>query len=165
LAKKEKEEDEDEEDYKFTKEERDKAAKAYNESSWNNVFRSKGMIYVGTQPDDIFTWQTSGIVNEIRHMGKWLATNTKDELYEKGNEADYKSWSDKIQGDRKTQLVIIGSGIDKAKVTKCLDDCLMSAEEYAKMRKDIGIEPMVLPEGEEDPFRAIEMEEEWEDME
>merc|ERR1712217_649301 len=157
-------EDMDEEDFneedKFNKEERDECARIFGESSWKNVYRSKGMIYSASQCNSMFTWQTSGIVNEIRHLGKWLASGSKDELYEKGHQEEYESWTDKKQGDRKTQLVIIGSGIDKDGITKMLDDCLVSEEEYEKMKVAEGIVDMEITGEDEDPFRPVEDEDE-----
>jgi len=144
----------------FEREYRERMAKALGESVWKNVFRSKGMIYVATQAQNIFTWQTAGIMCEVKEMGKWLATQTKDELYEKGNKEEYDSWKDKVQGDRKTQLVIIGSGLDKQAITKSLDDCLISVEEYEKMKKENGVENMVLDADQEDPFEPVEGERE-----
>lgn len=58
---------------------RERMAKALGESVWKNVFRSKGMIYVASQAQNIFSWQTAGIMCEVKEMGKWLATQTKDE--------------------------------------------------------------------------------------
>merc|ERR1712050_310624 len=134
----------------FTKEEREETSAAYNKSVWFNVFRSKGILYVASQTDTIFTWQTSGIVNEVKTLGKWLASGDKEELYEKGHQEDYDSWKDKVQGDRKSEIVIIGSGIDREGVIKALDECLISEEEYKKMKKADKIVPYEVPEGEED---------------
>jgi len=147
------------EDEGFCREDREDCAKVYGESVWKNVFRSKGMIYIATQSDSIFTWQTSGIVNEIKHLGKWLSSASKEELFEKGHEEEYNSWEDKIQGDRKTQLVVIGSGLDKAGITKSLDDCLLSEEEYEKMKLPEGIVNYKIEDDVEDPFRPVEKEE------
>jgi len=159
--------DEEDEPY-FTKEERLETAEIYKKSCWNNVFRSKGMIYLSSQTNQIFTWQTSGIVNETRHLGMWLATGTKEQIIEKGGKEDYDSWGDKLQGDRKTELVIIGSGIDKKALTKCLDDCLVSEAEYEKMKTCDEITSKDVPEGFDDPYRPIEKgedddEKDWED--
>jgi len=111
-------EEADEDDQGFTKQEREETSEIYNKSAWYNVFRSKGMVFLSSQPDQIFTWQTSGIMCETRYFNKWQATKTKEELIDDGRKEEYESWNDKIQGDRKTELVIIGSGIDKAGVTK-----------------------------------------------
>merc|ERR1719230_456189 len=148
------EEDDAEED--FTYEDRVKCADVYNHSVWKNVFRSKGMIYVATQAQSIFTWQTAGMMCEVKELGKWVATGTKELLYEKGHMDEYNSWKDKVQGDRKTQLVIIGSGLDREAITKSLDDCLISEEQYAQMKKADRIENMELENPDDDPFRPIE---------
>jgi len=71
--------DDDEEEYNekaFTREDREKTAAEYNASPFKNVFRSKGMIWVSSQIDAMFTMQTAGMVNEVRHLGKWLASGT-----------------------------------------------------------------------------------------
>jgi len=114
------------------------------------------MIYVATQAQSIFTWQTAGMMCEVKELGKWVATGTKEELEAKGHIEEYNSWKDKVQGDRKTQLIIIGSGLDKAAICKCLDDCLISEEQYAQMKKADKIENMELENPDDDPFRPIE---------
>jgi len=148
------EEDDAEED--FTYEDRVKCAETYNHSVWKNVFRSKGMAYVATQAQSIFTWQTAGMMCEVKEIGKWVATGTKEVLEERGHMDEYNSWKDKVQGDRMTQLVIIGSGLDKEAITKSLDECLISEEQYAQMKKADRIENMELENPDDDPFRPIE---------
>jgi len=145
--------DENEEDW--GRGDREKASTVYNGSVWNNVIRSKGFIYVASQAQSIFTWQSAGMMCEVKHLGKWTATGTKDELYAEGHKEEYDSWKDKVQGDRKNQLVIIGSGLDREGITKSLDDCLISVEQYEKMKKEFTIENMVIDNEEEDPFRPI----------
>merc|ERR1712178_111673 len=71
--------EEKQEEGDFEREFRERMAKALGESVWKNVFRSKGMIYVASQAQNIFSWQTAGIMCEVKEMGKWLATQTKDE--------------------------------------------------------------------------------------
>jgi len=152
----------------FTRAEREDVANKFNDSAFRNVYRSKGMIYLASQCNSMWTWQTAGIVNEIKHLGKWLASGTKEVLIEKGHQDEYDSWEDKKQGDRKTQLVIIGSQLDKEGITKMLDDCLVSEEEYEKMRAGENIVNKEVGEDEEDPFRPVEdgeMDEEWVDEE
>jgi len=67
----------------------------------------------------------------------------------------YEGWGDKVQGDRKTQLVIIGSGLDKQAIRQSLDECLISEEQYAKMKKENCVENMVIDGDEEDPFEPV----------
>lgn len=148
--------DDDEKSEDWGRGDREKASTVYNGSVWNNVIRSKGFIYVASQAQSIYTWQTAGMMCEVKELGKWTCTGTKDELYAEGHKEEYDSWEDKVQGDRKNQLVIIGSGLDREGITKCLDDCLVSVEQYGKMKKENGIENMVIDAEEEDPFRPIE---------
>merc|ERR1712054_128312 len=139
----------------FEREFRERMAKALSESVWKNVFRSKGMIYVASQAQNIFSWQTAGIMCEVKEMGKWLATETKEELFKKGHKELYEKWENKVQGDRKTQLVIIGSGLDKQAIRASLDECLISEEQYAKMKKENCVENMVIDGDDEDPFEPV----------
>jgi len=148
--------DEDDPEEDFTYDDRVKCAEVFNHSVWKGVYRSKGMVYVASQPQSIFTWQSAGMMCEVKELGKWLATGTKEELYKKGHQEEYDSWKDKVQGDRKTQLVIIGSELDKAGIIKSLDECLISEEQYAEMKKADKIENMVIENEDDDPFRPIE---------
>merc|ERR1711976_1104443 len=56
--------DEDDPEEDFTLEDRIKCAKVFNHSVWKGVYRSKGMIYVASQPQSIFTWQSAGMMCE-----------------------------------------------------------------------------------------------------
>lgn len=117
------EDDSDEEsEEEYNREDRVKCAKVYNKSIWKNVFRSKGMIYLATQAQTVFTVQTAGMMCEVKATGRWLASGTKQELIKEGYKKEYDSWKNKAQGDRITQLVIIGSDLDKQAISKCLDD-------------------------------------------
>lgn len=55
-----------------------------------------------------------------------------------------------------TRLVVIGSGLDVKGITKCLDECLITEEQQAKIKSENGIKNMVF-EGE-DPFTFNENE-------
>merc|ERR1712032_1771000 len=119
------------------------------------------MMYISSQINDIFIMQSAGMVNEIRRVGRWLASGSKKEVFQKGFAKDYNSWTDKVQGDRITQLVIIGSGLDKNGITKSLDDCLISEEEYAQLKKKTRIDCKDYvgdDENDFDPFAPVEFE-------
>jgi len=90
------------------------------------------MFWVASQNENIFTWQQAGIVNEIKFLGKWLGAIPKKQLIKDGYKEEYDSWADKKVGDRKTNLVMIGSGLDKKAITKALDDCLLTDPEFKK---------------------------------
>jgi len=95
--------DESDSEEEYNREDRVKCAKVYNKSIWKNVFRSKGMIYIATQAQTVFTVQTAGMMCEVKATGRWLASGTKQDLIKEGYKKEYDSWKNKAQGDRMTQ--------------------------------------------------------------
>ena len=124
---------------------------AGRESPFFGVLRSKGFCWLaptvwkenGGDPwrhDTAMYWSHAGKHFGITAAGKWWATVDEEQMkgyftaspeeYERILKEDFvtEEW-----GDRRQELVFIGAGIDKEKITKALDDCLMSdkgMEEY-----------------------------------
>ena len=76
-------------------------------------------------------WQAGKYVR-LEEFGRWWAAvppEARPAAHQGSIQEDFEGeW-----GDRRQELVFIGAGIDKEKITKALDDCLMSdkgMEEY-----------------------------------
>lgn len=99
---------------------------------WKKVFRSKGYIWLATRNDLAATWSQAGMSCNLMPSGGWLATFPKEELPD-NPEVKYileNEW-DPVFGDRRQELVVIGQNIDKEKMIKELDACLLSDDEIA----------------------------------
>lgn len=90
-----------------------------------NVIRSKGICYFSDNIDMSYLFEQAGVQKKLTEAGQWYATAPEDELErmlatEPGLRRD---WDDKY-GDRMQKLVFIGKDLDRAAITKALDDCL-----------------------------------------
>jgi len=122
---------------------------------FDNVIRAKGFFWLPTRSELICTMQKAGAIMDCSVNGFWLACTPKSKWAEdaesfKAIEAEImKDWDEKF-GDRKQEMVFIGKNMNKEKIFKALDACLMTAEE---IKNEEGWKDL------EDPFPA-----EWNDM-
>lgn len=90
-----------------------------------NIIRAKGICYFSDNTDMSYLFEQAGVQKKLTEAGQWYATAPEDELErmlatEPGLRRD---WDDKY-GDRMQKLVFIGKDLDRAAITKALDDCL-----------------------------------------
>ncbi len=90
-----------------------------------NVIRAKGICYFSDNTDMSYLFEQAGVQKKLTEAGQWYATAPEDELErmlatEPGLRRD---WDEKY-GDRMQKLVFIGKDLDRAAITKALDDCL-----------------------------------------
>ena len=91
------------------------------------VLRAKGWFWVEADPNIIFEYSVAGGLTGIRPLGRWwAATPQKD--WPTGTEAVariHANWRAPF-GDRRQELVFIGTGMDRAAITTALEACLVS---------------------------------------
>ncbi|KXZ55351.1 hypothetical protein GPECTOR_3g481 [Gonium pectorale] len=97
------------------------------------IMRSKGFVWLATQPDTIVGWGHAGLVLQLNRDGPWFCTIPKDEWPEDATvrqqiEADFDS--DPAIGDRRQELVFIGQGLRVEELRRALDGCLVTDEEW-----------------------------------
>lgn len=124
-------------------------------SPFIGVLRSKGFcwlaptLWTGKKEDTwrhntAMYWSHAGKHFGISQAGKWWGTLNKEEMktYFADNEKEYdriiaEDWISDEWGDRRQEIVFIGSGIDEEKITKALDFCLCSDAEMETYREDV----------------------------
>lgn len=97
------------------------------------VVRAKGYFWIATKPDIAWVLSQAGGRKEVEPSGYWWAAVDR-ELWPEDDaersaiqaEVDAGRW-----GDRKQELVFIGSGMDETHIRKHLSECLLTAEELA----------------------------------
>lgn len=100
------------------------------------IYRSKGLFWLANRPSDaIFLSQAGGSIR-IDPAGAWWCSMTYDEriqfaAYQFNQKEIDAKWS-KEWGDRITELVFIGQGLDKEKITQELNACLLNETEIAE---------------------------------
>ena len=91
------------------------------------LIRSKGYFWLATRPQFAGTWNQAGGIAHHGFAGMfWKAIPESRWPQEKESLAYIKEkWVEPF-GDMRQELVFIGQGLDQEKITKLLDDCLLS---------------------------------------
>ncbi len=100
------------------------------------IIRAKGLFWLATRPNDAINFSQAGGSFRVERSGVWWASMPyADRLmypsFEYNREFIESRWSDEW-GDRMNELVFIGQEMDKEKITKDLEACLIqSSDEYS----------------------------------
>lgn len=105
----------------------------------SNIIRSKGLFWIASRPDQALSWSQAGGSLRADSAGVWWCSMPFDQRirYEAfvENKAEIEAGWDKTFGDRKSELVIIGQSLDKAQITKDLNECLCNDYELGQWQK------------------------------
>ncbi|MFD1173159.1 GTP-binding protein [Oceanobacillus picturae] len=109
----------------------------------DNIVRAKGIMWCATRNEFALLLSQAGPSANIEPVSYWVAALPKQrqEAIFRQNPELKKTWDPKY-GDRKTQLVFIGTELDKERIVSMLDHCLLTEEEMEMDWKQLG-----------DPFR------------
>jgi G3E family GTPase len=108
------------------------------------VIRAKGHFWMATRPDWVAEFSLAGALSSVTPLGTWWASVPEDRWPDHQQARDYlkSHWAEPF-GDRRQELVFIGSGIDWAWMTAQMDACLV---------KDATLESLEHYPYENDPF-------------
>lgn len=109
------------------------------------VIRAKGHFWIATRPNWVAEFSLAGALSSVKPIGTWWASIPKERWPEEGGIQSYMQahWQEPW-GDRRQELVFIGSDIDWAWIKATLDGCLLPVE-IAAGPQDV---PLEMP----DPF-------------
>lgn len=90
------------------------------------VLRAKGHFWIATQPDWLAEFSLAGALSSVKPMGIWWATMPSDQRPQNPQLTDYlkQHWQEPF-GDRRQELVFIGTGLEKSVITAALDAALV----------------------------------------
>jgi len=90
-----------------------------------NVIRAKGVCYFKEYRDMSYLYEQAGVQQKLTEAGLWYATAPEEDLVQLMREdpSFMRDW-DPEYGDRMVKIVFIGQNMDKAQLTRELDDCL-----------------------------------------
>ncbi|MEM9217035.1 MAG: GTP-binding protein [Cyanobacteria bacterium P01_F01_bin.150] len=100
----------------------------FMETPIDGLIRAKGYFWLCTRMDHAGNFQTAGRLREYELAGRWFSTIPESQWTPDMREFIEKEWVEPF-GDRRQELVFIGTDIDKEEITKKLDACLISDEE------------------------------------
>ncbi len=92
----------------------------------SGVIRAKGHFWIATQPDWVAEFSLAGALSSVKPLGTWWAAVPKDRWPDHEGARDYMAahWAEPF-GDRRQEIVFIGSGIDWPALKARLDACLV----------------------------------------
>lgn len=95
-----------------------------------NIVRAKGIMWCATRNEYSLLLSLAGLSANIEPLAYWVAALPKErrEAILRENPEVMQSWDSKF-GDRKTQLVFIGLDLNKEKMIRDLNSCLLNSEE------------------------------------
>lgn len=131
-------------------------------ATFNGVVRSTGRIWLATRMTAPLVWNQAGVAATL-NVGKsfWAAVPESEwPEGEKERERIMQNWDNRY-GDRETEIVFVGMGIDKERLQGLLDGCLLQDEEMVFTNmwenfEDPFVEWVPLVEDDDDETQAEE---------
>ena len=94
--------------------------------TWPGLIRAKGHFWLATRPLWVGEFSLAGAIARVAPMGRWWAAVPRQRW------PDHPEWKrvisrhwDAVWGDRRQELVFIGTGMDEVAIRAALDDCLV----------------------------------------
>jgi G3E family GTPase len=105
------------------------------------IFRSKGLFWLASRPEDALNWSQAGGSLRAEKAGLWWSSMPYSQRIQYAsfveNQAFIESRWDAEWGDRKTELVIIGQDLDEAAIRQELAACLLTDEEILRFKQGL----------------------------
>ena len=104
----------------------------HDSTSWRGVLRSKGFFWLASRMDVTGLWSQAGGSGRCEAAGMWNAALPEEERpeEEESREELARVWQEPW-GDRRQELVFIGSGMNEAALRARLDAALLTPDELA----------------------------------
>ncbi|MFD2265055.1 zinc metallochaperone GTPase ZigA [Lacibacterium aquatile] len=102
------------------------AFKDFLDQTWPGLIRAKGHFWLATRPDWVGEMSIAGAICRTEGLGNWWAAVPKERWPQsaEGRQHLKRHWHP-LWGDRRQELVFIGSGMDEAGMRAALDACLL----------------------------------------
>jgi G3E family GTPase len=105
----------------------------HDEAVWKNVLRSKGFFWLATRMKTVGEWAQAGGSLNFSPAGSWWASVPKSHW---GVDAEMQAEIEKLfdgkYGDRRQELVFIGTTMNQAELIARLEEALLTPEEMAQ---------------------------------
>jgi G3E family GTPase len=109
-----------------------RAFKAFIDRSWPGVVRAKGFFWLATRPNHVGEISQAGAQVRTGKAGLWWASIPLERWPQERDFVErMRPYLDRIWGDRRQEIVFIGSSdMDEAKIRADLDLCLIDAPAF-----------------------------------
>ena len=96
------------------------------------LLRSKGYVWVASRPGACGLWSQAGQSLELKRIGRWFAAVPRERW---PDDPETVAWVDAnwdpAVGDCRVEIVVIGVGVDRAKLEVTFDAALLTEAEFA----------------------------------
>ena len=91
-----------------------------------SVIRTKGICYFSDEKDMSYLFEQAGSQKQLRQAGQWYASAPAEDLAQlmESDPGFMRDW-DEEYGDRMQKIVFIGKDMDRDRITRDLDECLV----------------------------------------
>ncbi len=91
-----------------------------------SVIRTKGICYFSDEKDMSYLFEQAGSQKQLRQAGQWYASAPAEDLAQlmESDPGFMRDWDDEY-GDRMQKIVFIGKDMDRDRITRDLDECLV----------------------------------------
>ena len=123
-----------------------RARAARNSKKFGTLLRSKGWFWIGNRPIGIGEWSQAGVIGRLGCNAQWRITAPEEYWPEQGTperakfvedfpddekDEDYEDLDQVTAiGDRRNEIVFIGIDLERDKLEKALDACLLTTQEW-----------------------------------
>ena len=123
--------------------------KKFLEADYDNLLRAKGYFWLATRPDAVGLFQQAGSSRTFSAVGYWWAAiaNAHWPQEEQDLQAIKEVWDSQF-GDRRQEIVFIGTKLNRALIESDLDQALITDAELALGKEEWESWPDDLPEFE-----------------
>lgn len=106
---------------------------AWIRAHWEGVIRAKGMFWLATRMEIAGFLSQAGVLRDTRALGFfWSAVDEAEWPQDPEARAQIECHLDGAYGDRRSEIVIIGRGMNQEALTQAFDECLVTEGEFAK---------------------------------
>ena len=99
------------------------------------VLRSKGFVWVAPEGSVAYYWSHAGRHVELSELGRWWAAVPREDWPEAHHASILEDFDTASEGgDRRQEIVFIGTKLNEAGITKALDECLCTDAELEEYR-------------------------------
>lgn len=110
------------------------------QESWAGVIRAKGHFWIATRPQWLGELSQAGAIVRTEGLGFWWANVPADRWPDDPfwRKSLKKNWSD-VYGDRRQEIVFIGTNMDQDAITARLDACLVPGKPGMRIAEWAGL--------------------------
>lgn len=99
--------------------------------NWQGILRSKGFFWLATDMHSIYSFSQAGKSNQIMQVGLWVAAQPGGREFAL-SDPEYRDVWQEPYGDRRQEMVFIGTDMDEAACRAGLQAALLTDEEMAQ---------------------------------